>query len=189
MASILLKGTSKKKGGTAMNRNKAGFTIVEVMIAVTIFAVGSSIALQATMQTLRHNAEMQKAKVAIEVADQYYELVRNLNMLNIYSNDDFTNNQTGPIQLPNGTFISPGVYQVVLPYTDPETGSNVEYINDGNLRIKMDVYDRDHALDGTGSDDSDQRIDYKDIVFTLHYETRGNKTVELQFPTRVTTNN
>ncbi len=164
-----------------------GFTLVEAVIAISVFSVAALLSIQAIIGSLRYNRDLEAWEQGLKVARNHVELIRSLNAPSIYTNKDHEDNPNVLITLPNGELIAPGVWHDANMVEDPETGEETELLPGSNLRVKVDVYEAEDPMNGGNNGGEIVTAEMKDIIVTVRFENPQNETRELHLETRVTT--
>ncbi len=118
---------------TKKYKNKNGFTLVEALVAVAIFSIGTTAAVVSVIQTIKLSERVKTQVVAANLAQEGIEIVRNIRDSNWKSSLSWDTN------LPSGS----GCVQYNRYALDPNCfGGTVLLKFDGNY----------YSHDGTGTD-------------------------------------
>jgi len=122
---------------------KKGFTLIEVMIALTILGIILMALTHATITIIKHNAYLEHKKTAIQIAEATINYLTNLPY-----NDELLSDIVN-----SNTFIN-------NPHPDPNGNGNVYLLDNGN-----DQYDGN--ADITDANDATSGIDHPSTTLTI----------------------
>lgn len=153
-----------------MKAEQKGFTIIEAVIALSLFSIFALLSAQTMIQSSRYTRDLEDIRLSMAVGHYFMEMFRSVGFQVLYTDEEAAGNPNIFIGLPNGDIMIPDVWKPL----DPEIDSDIYgTMLPDNFWLRVNIEGFDSPI-GPSSED------FKEVVLTILLTTRSGRDFVIQ---------